>query len=118
MGSGLSLTERAILLGRYIPMCKPCATYGIWITGTLSAFTRRVVLDPGTPPGAAVDTRLATPQARYGLSVPLMEVFCTLSIPSICRHVQCQLLRHELARFYHHRTRTCLPPRKLRRDIQ
>jgi hypothetical protein len=30
------------------------------------------------------------PQVRYGLSVLLMEVFCTLSIPSICRHVQRQ----------------------------
>src|SRR5262252_6605299 len=27
-------------------------------------------------------------------------------------------MRNELARFYHHRTRKCLPPRKLRRDIQ
>src|SRR5713101_3110298 len=61
---------------------------------------------------------LTLPQVRYGLSVLLMEVCCTLSLPSICRHVQRQLLRNELARFYHHRTRNCLPPRKLRRDIQ
>jgi SRSO17 transposase len=61
---------------------------------------------------------LTLPQVRYGLSVLLMEVFCTLSIPSICRQVQRQLLRNELARFYHHHTRNCLPPRKLRRDIQ
>jgi hypothetical protein len=27
-------------------------------------------------------------------------------------------MRNELARFYHHRTRKCMPPRKLRRDIQ
>jgi len=47
-----------------------------------------------------------------------MEVFCTLSIPSTCRHVQRQLMRNELARFYHHHTRNYLPPRKLRRDIQ
>ena len=61
---------------------------------------------------------LTLPQVRYGLSVLLMEVFCTLSIASICRHVQRQLLRNELARFYHHRTRNCIPPKKLRRDIQ
>ena len=61
---------------------------------------------------------LTLPQVRYGLSVLLLEVFCTLSIPSICRHVQRQLMRNELARFYHHHTRNCLPPRKLRRDIQ
>jgi hypothetical protein len=61
---------------------------------------------------------LTLPQVRYGLSVLLLEVCCTLSLPSICRHVQRQLMRNELARFYHHRTRNCLPPRKLRRDIQ
>jgi hypothetical protein len=61
---------------------------------------------------------LTLPQVRYGLSVLLLEAFCTLSITSICRHVQRQLRRNELARFYHHHTRNCLPPKKLRRDIQ
>jgi hypothetical protein len=61
---------------------------------------------------------LTLPQVRYGLSVLLMEMFCTPGIDSICRHVHRQLMRNELARFYHHRTRTCMPPRKLRRDIQ
>jgi hypothetical protein len=54
------------------------------------------------------------PQVRYGLSVLLLEVFCTPGIDSLCRQVQRQLLRNELARFYHHRTRKCIPPRKLR----
>ena len=61
---------------------------------------------------------LTLPQVRYGLSMLLMEVFCTRSIPSICRQVHRQLVRNELARFYHFRTRNCLPPKKLRRDIQ
>jgi SRSO17 transposase len=61
---------------------------------------------------------LTLPQVRYGLSVLLMETFLTLGVSSICRHVQRQLMRNELARFYHHRTRKCLPPRKLRRNIQ
>ena len=61
---------------------------------------------------------LTLPQVRYGLSVLLMEAFLTLGVPAICRHVQRQLMRNESARFYHHRTRNCLPPRKLRRDIQ
>ena len=61
---------------------------------------------------------LTLPQVRYGLSLLLLEVFCPLSGPSISRHVQRQLMRNELARFYHHRTRNCLPPKKLRRDIQ
>ena len=61
---------------------------------------------------------LTLPQVRYGLSVLLLEAFLTLDVSSICRQVQRQLLRNELARFYHHRTRNCIPPKKLRRDIQ
>jgi SRSO17 transposase len=61
---------------------------------------------------------LTLPQVRYGLSVLLLEVFCTPGVDCICRQVQRQLLRNELARFYHHRTRKCMPPRKLRREIQ
>jgi len=61
---------------------------------------------------------LTLPQVRYGLSVLLLEVFYTPGIDSLCRQVQRQLLRNESARFYHHRTRKCLPPRKLRREIQ
>ena len=61
---------------------------------------------------------LILPQVRYGLSVLLLEVFCTPGIDSICRQVYRQLRRNELARFYHHRARKYLPPRKLRREIQ
>jgi SRSO17 transposase len=61
---------------------------------------------------------LTLPQVRYGLSLLLLEVFCTPGIDSICRQVQRQLQRNESARFYHHRTRKCMPPRKLRREIQ
>ena len=48
---------------------------------------------------------LTLPQVRYGLSLLLLEVFCTPGIDSICRQVHRQLLRNELARFYHYRTR-------------
>src|SRR5499426_2131250 len=68
--------------------------------------------------GQQVTPALTLPQVRYGLSVLLLEVFCTPGVDSICRQVQRQLLRNESARFYHHRTRKCLPPRKLRREIQ
>src|SRR5215472_3986505 len=68
--------------------------------------------------GQQLTPALTLPQVRYGLSVLLLEGVCALSIASICRHVQRQLLRNELARFYHHRTRNRLPPKKLRRDIQ
>jgi len=61
---------------------------------------------------------LTLPQVRYGLSLLLLAVFCTPGIDSICRQVHRQLLRNELARFYHYRTRKCMPPRKLRREIQ
>ena len=68
--------------------------------------------------GQQVTPALTLPQVRYGLSLLLLEVFYTPGIASICRQVQRQLSRNELARFYHHRTRKCLPPRKLRREIQ
>ena len=68
--------------------------------------------------GRQVMPALTLPQVRYGLSVLLLEVFCTPGVDSMCRQVQRQLLRNELARFYHHRTRKCMPPQKLRRQIQ
>ena len=68
--------------------------------------------------GQQVTPALTLPQVRYGLSVLLLEVFCTPGIDYICRQVYRQLMRNELARFYHHRTRKCIPPKKLRRDIQ
>jgi SRSO17 transposase len=61
---------------------------------------------------------LTLPQVRYGLSLLLLEALYTPGIDSICRQVQRQLLRNELARFYHYRTRKCIPPLKLRREIQ
>src|SRR5215831_20663523 len=61
---------------------------------------------------------LTLPHVRYGLSVLLLEVCCTPGIDSICRQVHRQLLRNELARFYHHRNRKCMPSLKLRRDKQ
>jgi hypothetical protein len=64
--------------------------------------------------GQELTPALTLPQVRYGLSVLLLEVFCTPGIDSICRQGQRQLLRNELARLYHHRTRKCIPPRKLR----
>jgi len=61
---------------------------------------------------------LTLPQVRYGLSMLLLEVFCTPSTNYICRQVHRQLMRNELARFYHYRTHKYLPPKKLRRTIQ
>ena len=68
--------------------------------------------------GQQLTPALTLPQVRYGLSVLLLEVFCTPGIDSICRQVSRQLMRNELARFYHHRARKCMPPRKLHREIQ
>ncbi len=68
--------------------------------------------------GQQLTPALTLPQVRYGLSVLLLEVCCPPGVDSMCRQVQRQLLRNELARFYHHRTRKCMPPRKLRREIQ
>jgi SRSO17 transposase len=68
--------------------------------------------------GQQLTPALTLPQVRHGLSLLLLEVFYTTSVDYICRQVQRQLLRNELARFYHHRTHKCIPPRKLRREIQ
>jgi SRSO17 transposase len=68
--------------------------------------------------GQQMTPALTLPQVRYGLSVLLLEAFLTLGVSYICRQVSRQLVRNESARFYHHRTRKCLPSRKLRRDIQ
>jgi len=68
--------------------------------------------------GQQLTPALTLPQVRYGLSLLLLEIFCTPGIDYICRQVHRQLMRNESARFYHHRTRKCIPPRKLRRDIQ
>jgi len=40
--------------------------------------------------GQLLTPALTLPHVRDGLSVLLLEVFCTLSIASICRHVQRQ----------------------------
>jgi SRSO17 transposase len=68
--------------------------------------------------GQQLTPALTLPQVRYGLSLLLLEVYCTPGIDYICRQIYRQLMRNELARFYHYRTRKCMPPRKLRRDIQ
>src|SRR5262249_30207661 len=68
--------------------------------------------------GPSLTAALTLPPRHYGLSLLLWEVFCTPGIDAICRQVQRQLMRNESARFYHHCTRKCLPPRKLRREIQ
>ena len=64
--------------------------------------------------GQQLTPALTLPQVRYGLSLLMMAVFCSLGVDYICRQVQRQLQRNELARFYHHRTRKCMPTRKLR----
>jgi hypothetical protein len=71
-----------------------------------------------TQRGQQLTPALTLPQVHYGLSMLLMEVYCTPGIDFICRQVYRQLTRNELARFYHHRTRKCMPPQKLRREIQ
>jgi hypothetical protein len=68
--------------------------------------------------GQQLTPALTLPQVRYGLSRLLLEVFYTPGVDSISRQVQRQLQCNELARLYHHRTRKCLPSRKLRREIQ
>jgi SRSO17 transposase len=63
--------------------------------------------------GQSLTPALTLPQVRDGLSLLLLEVYCTPGVDDICRQVQRQLQRNESARFYHYRTRKCIPPRKL-----
>ena len=64
--------------------------------------------------GQSLTPALTLPQVRDGLSLLLLAVFCPLGVDYICRRVQRQLQRNELARFYHHWSRKYMPPRKLR----
>src|SRR6266446_3592645 len=68
--------------------------------------------------GQQLTPALTLPQVRYGLSLLLLEVYCTPGIDPICRQVQRQLLRNESVQFYHHRARKCIASHKLRREIQ
>jgi hypothetical protein len=55
--------------------------------------TRRPLADAGTLEAQAswdATDALTLPQVRYRLSVLLMEVFCTLNIPYLCRQVHRQ----------------------------
>jgi hypothetical protein len=80
--------------------------------------SRVLLLISETHWGQQFTPALTLPQVRYGLSVRLLEVLYTPGVDSICRQVQRQVQRNELARFYHHRTRKCIPPRRLHREIQ
>jgi SRSO17 transposase len=64
--------------------------------------------------GQSLTPALTLPQVRDGLSLLLLEVYYTPGVDYICRQVQRQLQRNESARFYHYRTRKCMPLRKLR----
>ncbi len=68
--------------------------------------------------GQQLTPALTLPQVRSGLSQLLWEVFRPPGLDAICRQVQRQLKRNESARFYHYRTRKCIPPQRLRRDRQ
>jgi hypothetical protein len=71
-----------------------------------------------TQRGQSLTPALTVPQVRDGLSLVLLAVLCPFGVDYICRRVQRQLRRNESARLYHHRKRKCMPPRKLRREIQ
>ena len=61
--------------------------------------------------GQQMTPALTLPHVCYGLSMLLLEVYCTPGVDDICRQVHRQVLRNESARFYHHRTRKYMPPR-------
>ena len=88
-----------------------------YATTGLSRIARWCVI--GAPPrGQPRMPAMMLPHGCSGLRVWWMTVLCMFRRPFMDRPVPRQLMRNELARFYHHRARNCLPPRKLRRDIQ
>jgi len=58
------------------------------------------------------------PQECDGLSARRMAVLWTFREPSLGRHVRRGLMRNAWLDFTPYYTRNCLPPKKLRRDIQ
>ena len=79
---------------------------------------RGVVLDRCNPPGSAVDAGLdAAARARRAERAAdggVVYVPQALHVSPMHR----QLMRNELTRLHHYRTHNCLPPKKLRLDIQ
>lgn len=71
-----------------------------------------------TQRGQQLTPAVTLPQVRYGLRVLLLEGEGTRGTDSMGRQVSRPLLRNELARCSPHRTRKCMPPRKLCQDIQ
>jgi hypothetical protein len=61
---------------------------------------------------------VTVPQGRNGLSARRMAVLYTFREPSLCRQVHREFLRNALLDLTPYNTCNCLPPRKLRREIQ
>jgi len=117
-GVGALLRPHKHIISSHFETCGPISH--VWLPSTHMALSLLAVwfLIGETHRGQQWTPALTLPQVRYGLSLLLLEVCCTPGIDAICRQVQRQLLRHESARFYHHRTRKCLPQRKLHRERQ
>ena len=92
------------------PFLLPCAATGVSL---LAGWC----LIGATPRGQPWTPTVTRPQGCNGLSTRRMAVLWPVREPSLGRQVHRQLMRNELARFYHHHARKCLPPLKLRRDI-
>ena len=58
------------------------------------------------------------PHGGNGLNAWRMAVLYTFREPSLCRHVHRELLRSVLLDLTPHNTHNCLPPKRLRREIQ
>ena len=95
---------------------------GAHLAGLASSYglipDRGVVLDRGDPPGSAVDAGLDfTTSALWAERVAaggVLDTRCVLHLSPSATSINAQ----RVARFDHYRTRNCLPPKKLRRDIQ
>jgi len=88
-----------------------CATTGL-------SLNRWVVLDGCNPSGSAVDAGLDAAaralRAERAVDGGVVSVPQALHVSPSAPPIHAQ----RVARFDHYRTRNCLPPKKLRRDIQ
>jgi hypothetical protein len=71
-----------------------------------------------TPRGQPWTSAVTLPHGRNGLSARRMAVLSTFREPSLCRQVHHELLRSAVLDLTPIIPRNCLPPQKLRREIQ
>jgi hypothetical protein len=93
------------------PFLLPCAATGVSL---LAGW----FLIGATPQGQLWTPTVTRPQGYNGLSARRMAVLWTFRAPFLGCPVHRELMRSGLLDLTHYNTHNCLPPKKLRREIQ